>query len=352
METRSAKETEPLLKERSSIIYKLEDRVTRFFNWLLISRGRIPVIHAFTSYGSTRSVRVLGRAVIAKRYDSPLSIYRGIKALFVAKVSNVEVEAKIDGQIVPRKIRTDRNGYIDSSFRLTLPAGEHQISFSIIDELYYKAQQDSELSKGKILVYPQDSKIGVICDLDDTIIKSDLFGWVRAIWLALFSNPREREPVQGMNRFLINIQNHFPNAKFFYVSTTAWNMSYYIKRFLVANRFPFGPLVLRDWGPEGEQGFTSGVEHKLTSIKSLLKRFPETRWILVGDNGQKDCRIYAGLLDSFPNKVRAVFIRQIKKGKQDKILDRASQQVVYGPDGYALRDKFLAIADNLVKILS
>jgi phosphatidate phosphatase APP1 len=349
MPTQIVKKTETPIKEHSSKIYKFQDRITRLFNRILISRGRIPVIHAFTSYGSTKSVRVLGRAVIAKRYDSPLSIYRGIKSLFVANVSNVEVEARIEGKIVPRKIRTDHNGYIDSSFRLNLPAGERQISFSLKDELYYKAQQDSELSKGKILVYPTTSTIGIISDLDDTIIKSDLIGWVRAIWLTLFSNPREREAVQGMNRFLKAIQDQVSNAKFFYVSTTAWNMSYYIKRFLVANGFPFGPLVLRDWGPEGDQGFTSGVEHKLTSIKSLFKRFPQTQWILIGDNGQEDGRIYAQILNTFPNKIRAVFIRQIRKNKLDKNLEPFAERVIYGANGYALRDKFLDISEDLVK---
>jgi phosphatidate phosphatase APP1 len=351
MESRAIKGAEPLAKERISILYKIEDRITRFFNQILIARGRIPVIHAFTSYGSTRLVRILGRAVMAKRYDSPLSIYRGIKSLFVARVSNVEVEVKIDGQTLSRKIRTDNNGYIDANFRVALPAGEHQISLSIIDEMYYKAQQDSELSKGKLLIYPPSSKIGIICDLDDTIIRSDLFGWVRAIWLALFSNPREREPVQGMNRFLMTIQRQFPSAKFFFVSTTAWNMSYYIKRFLVANHFPFGPLVLRDWGFEEEQGFTSGEQHKLTSIRSLFERFPGTQWILIGDNGQSDCRIYADILSAFPHKVRAIFIRQIRKNKRDKSLEAFNERVVYGPDGYELRDKFLDKSKSLVKIL-
>jgi phosphatidate phosphatase APP1 len=338
-------------KEKPTLIFRLGDKISRFVNSVLIRRGRIPVIHAFTSYGSTKSIRVLGRAVIVKRYDSPLSIYRGIKSLLVAEVPNVEVEAKIDGKIVPRKIITDRNGYIDSSFRLSLPPGEHKLSFSIVDDMYYKAQQESELSKGKLLIYPDSSNVGVICDVDDTIIRSDLTGWVRAIWLALFSNPREREPVEGMNTFLRNIQQQFLHSKFFYVSTTAWNMSYYIKRFLVANAFPFGPLVLRDWGPEEDRVFASGVEHKMVSIKSLFRRFPNTQWILIGDNGQKDCKIYSKILETFPNKVQAVFIRKISRTENKQTFSKLGNRIEFGFDGYELKKKFLAMSEELVKIL-
>jgi phosphatidate phosphatase APP1 len=42
-----------------------------------------------------------------------------------------------------------------------------------------------------------------------------------------------------------------------------------------------------------------------------VEDFPEVRWVLVGDDGQHDPEIYAGLVRRRPDRVHAVVIRQL-----------------------------------------
>jgi phosphatidate phosphatase APP1 len=130
-------------------------------------------------------------------------------------------------------------------------------------------------------------------------------------------------------------------------------MSYYIKRFLVANNLPFGPCVLRDWGPEEDRAFTSGKQHKTESIKSLFRRYPESKWILIGDNGQHDPEIYGDLFQAYQKKIQRIIIREFtNKPRSKKLLvskERTQAQVIYGFDGYALSNSFLNDFNNLLK---
>jgi phosphatidate phosphatase APP1 len=119
-------------------------------------------------------------------------------------------------------------------------------------------------------------------------------------------------------------------------------MSYYLKRFLVANGFPFGPCVLRDWGPEEDRAFTSGKQHKIESIKSLFRRFPDSKWILIGDNGQQDPEIYGDLVETHSKKIQEIVIREFTKKSRSLKLQALEnkEQVIYGVDGYALSHLF------------
>ena len=50
---------------------------------------------------------------------------------------------------------------------------------------------------------------------------------------------------------------------------------------------------------------------KGAEIRSILRRFPNRNFILVGDSGERDPEIYGGIARRFPHQVQTIYIRQL-----------------------------------------
>jgi phosphatidate phosphatase APP1 len=149
------------------------------------------------------------------------------------------------------------------------------------------------------------------------------------------------------------------DALMIYLSTGAWNFATHLERFIVEHGFPPGPLLLTDWGPTDAGWFRSGAAHKHAALERLRRDHPSTRWILVGDNGQRDPDIYGAFASAHPEAVLAVAIRELTptqraltSGLQGRTGapaapvagSSAGPRWVTGPDGHALA----AALDGLV----
>ena len=106
-----------------------------------------------------------------------------------------------------------------------------------------------------------------------------------------------------------------PDAPIVYVSTGAWNTAPHLGRFLKRHGYPLGPLLLTDWGPTNTGWFRSGQEHKRACLHRLANEFPNIRWVLVGDDGQHDPKIYGDFAEDRPDRVEAIAIRELTPGR-------------------------------------
>ena len=73
---------------------------------------------------------------------------------------------------------------------------------------------------------------------------------------------------------------------------------------------------MTDWGPTNTGWFRSGQEHKRAALHRLAREFPHIRWILVGDDGQHDPRIYGDFARDRPDLVEAIAIRELTPAEQ------------------------------------
>jgi len=101
-----------------------------------------------------------------------------------------------------------------------------------------------------------------------------------------------------------------------YLSAGAWNTARTLRRFLVRHGYPAGPLLLTDFGPTHTGLFRSGSEHKRTSLERLFEMFPQVRWVLFGDDGQKDPEIYTAAAREHPDAVVAIAIRTMSRAER------------------------------------
>jgi len=153
--------------------------------------------------------------------------------------------------------------------------------------------------------------VGVISDVDDTIMVTQAPRLMKAAYNLLLLNPRKKVPVASMNLLFNRIADMFPDAPFFYLSTSPWNVESSIRHFITNHGFPEGPLLLRDLDPRPKTFIPSGVQHKLEYAEQLMADFPDMKFILIGDDGQKDPTTYATIARRYPGRVLAIGIRQL-----------------------------------------
>ena len=151
----------------------------------------------------------------------------------------------------------------------------------------------------------------MISDVDDTIMVTQVPTLWKAAYNMLLLSPRKRASVPGMAVMYNDIRRMFPDAPFFYLSTSPWNVESSIRNFILDYGFPDGPLLLRDLDPRPKTFVPSGVQHKLEYAEQLMEDFPDMKFILLGDDGQKDPSTYAEIAKRYPGRVLAIGIRQL-----------------------------------------
>jgi phosphatidate phosphatase APP1 len=165
-----------------------------------------------------------------------------------------------------------------------------------------------------VLVPPPGAAFGVISDMDDTVLQSNVASFLRAARLVLLENAHTRMPFPGVAAFYRALQAGTkltgPNP-IFYVSKSPWNLYDVIVQFLERQEIPLGPVLLRDWDLVPERA-TKGF--KTREIEEIFQTYPALPFILIGDTTQKDPEIYRDIVRAFPGRVLAVYIRNVAAG--------------------------------------
>lgn len=326
--------------------------------------GWRPRVIAYTGYGSTSKARVMARMVLRPEgvpADGPLfrslpeqlptSVHqaagiaaqriaeaqRGWRSFVDAPVPYLPVTVRV-GQSTLRT-RADRGGYIDLVVPgHGLPPGLHEVEVQATG---------SAPATGSVLIVPPGPRLGIVCDIDDTVVVSHVPRILVAAYNQLVKYSSAREPVPGMAELLTHVRSRQDGAPVIYLSTGAWNVVPTMRSFLQRHGFPAGPMLMTDWGPTNTGWFRSGIEHKRTQLRRLMLDLPEVRWLLVGDDGQHDPLIYREVARDHAERVSAVAIRRLTTGQkllagtmplepEAHLLGQCPVPVVFGDDGFEL----------------
>ena len=198
--------------------------------------------------------------------------------------------------------RTDSEGY----FRLEIPT-RGRLGPGMWQEVKVELIEPKGAAPavGKVLIPSKRARFAVISDIDDTIVASDVGNKLRMILTAALNNARTRKPFLGVAAFYRAL--HAGVNPFFYVSKSPWNLYAPLIEYLEVQGLPLGPLLLRDFGLRPEK------EHKRKAIEEILATYPKLKFILIGDSGENDPEIYSAVVQRFPERVRAIYIRSVNQ---------------------------------------
>lgn len=301
--------------EAVNLAYQVADRFHEYRENAAIRAGDEPVVVPFVGYGTTSWVRILARALYKttlfhdltetlvgdQRATTPA---RGWRSFTSVPISHAPVRVEIEDQVF--EVATDEGGVLDVPVQIRLSPGQHEVRLST---------RGSEVAVSTVYVVPDGQRIGVVCDVDDTVMVTALPRPLLAAWNSFVLSEHARMPTPGMAVLMERIHRAHPQAPIMYLSTGAWNVAPTLRRFLSRNAYPEGTLLLTDWGPTPTRWFRSGAAHKVNSLRRLAREFPDVRWILIGDDGQRDPDVYNGFALRYPEHVAAILIRNLTVGE-------------------------------------
>ncbi len=309
------------------------DALNRRVAGSLRERGWGTRIVPHTGYGTSGFVRVLGRVLMSRNGgsgdpDDPASarlraaeeVQRGWKAFVTAPAADAPVQVVVNDRTI--STTTDRAGLVDVTVRgHGFTPGWHTVTLS---------SPGAEPVEAPLLVAGTTQRFGIVSDIDDTVLSTSLPRPMVAAWNTFVRSEGTRRAVPGMATFYRELVATHPGAPVVYLSTGAWNTAPGLERFLRRNGFPAGPMLLTDWGPTSTGWFRSGSAHKRAALHRLAREMPHVSWLLIGDDGQHDPRIYTEFAASKPEAVRAIALRELTVSEQ--VL---SNGIPVGPDELA-----------------
>jgi phosphatidate phosphatase APP1 len=166
-----------------------------------------------------------------------------------------------------------------------------------------------------LLIVPDQETLGVISDVDDTVIVSEVQDRSRLLAHTLLENHLQRQPVPGMAELYraLVARNTLPEAApVIYLTASPRQLLPAIRAFLEQNGFPPGPIVARKItdGAGGDPLFDQ-ERYKVERIEQILAELPAARFVLVGDDGERDPEAYQTIRDRHPERIEAVYIRRV-----------------------------------------
>lgn len=169
---------------------------------------------------------------------------------------------------------------------------------------------DGDIRKfaGSVHLAPKSPPVvRVISDVDDTIKISQVRDKPQLL-LNTFCRPFR--PVPGMADLYRAWAEQ--DARFHYVSASPWQLYPPLAEFIREHTFPAGSFHMKHFRPTDHTALNlvgPQVDYKREVITSLFNKFPRDRFVLVGDSGEQDARIFADLARENPRLASHILIR-------------------------------------------
>jgi phosphatidate phosphatase APP1 len=319
-----------------------------------IDRDSVQIV-GYRGYGTNERALVLGRVLQDEGIRAPhpeqsrwrnlISTLRRIESdpLPFARV-RVRLAAARDGR--REEIIADDEGFLRhwlTASESLSPPGWHTIDLDLADP----PNGQPVRATAQILTPAPTARFGVVSDMDDTVLQSEVTSFLRAARMVLLENALTRLPFPGVAAFYRALARGATGGAesnpIFYVSSSPWNLYDVIDGFLEAQRIPVGPLLLRDWdlGKLNERH----ARHKGDVIREIFNTYPELPFLLVGDSGQEDPEIYTEIVREHPGRVNAVYIRNVNPNPERSERIRAlAREVAEAGSTLVLADDTVAVA--------
>lgn len=316
-------------------------------------------IVTYRSYGTVNRLHLKGRVIKNKGVGSAagketgwnnlLSMYKRFKS---DEVPHAELKIHFNG--TSHLVTTDNEGYFILDLNTTVPLQGDSMWLEAEVELVKSPYSFSPglKSTAHMLIPPADAEYGIISDIDDTVVKTTATNLLAMSRNTFFHNAHSRLPFAGVSEFYKSLQlgrNGKRNNPFFYVSSSPWNLYDLLIDFLDLNDIPEGPLLLRDFGLDVNKKSSDHMGHKFHEIRNILLTYPHLNFVLVGDSGQEDPKIYRAVVSEFPGRILVAYIRDVQLPDREKIAIEISRELVTDKVEMIIVDNTVEAAEHAAK---
>lgn len=347
-----------LLRKTVNKIEQSADNLLRRIRRRLYRNTPVTII-PFIAYGNVHHIRLRGRVLEndtvrpARDGDNALhNLWNIVRRFNSDELPHVQLTARFQEQ--EKTITTDEEGffYVEFDIDQALEGIHHTATFHFQDE------RRKSHAEGIIFVAPADAQFVVVSDMDDTVIRSNVTNIIKLLANTLFKNARTRLPFAGVAEFYRALQAGTKNTfnPIYYVSNSPYNLYTLLQDFFTVRNIPLGPIFLRDFGFT-RRYIGAAKNDKALQIMRLLELHPDLPFILIGDSGEHDPDIYAEIVRQYPGRIIAIYIRDVRPGKNWKLnihVRQVKQEIKkYGLDMLLIPDTSVAarhaLAMNLIQ---
>lgn len=281
------------------------------------------MVAGYRSYGNAERVLVRGRAMenegVTPAGDGD-SLWRNLvnsyRRIESDPLPNARVRVTVGGATAD--LTADDEGFFSAWVDVDGPAATASGWIPIGLELLSPVEAGPPVvGETEALLAPPTARFITISDMDDTVLQSHVTSLVQAFRTVLLGNARTRLPFPGVAAFYRALHAGASGVEqnpVFYVSSSPWNLYDLLIDFLEHQGIPRGPLTLRDWDLNREALGRSRLHRfKDAAIREIMGAYPTLPVILVGDSSQQDPEIYRDVVREFPERVLAIYIRDVKR---------------------------------------
>jgi phosphatidate phosphatase APP1 len=296
--------------------------------------NRAIIVRPYRWYGTRDTLRVRGRVLRHNKlrgaadgdswFDDLRNSYRRFNS---DEVAYAQLEARFGATVV--SLSADKEGYFSAEIEGMVSAENniwHPVHITVTDPVVHA---EPATAIAQVLVPPSTARFGIISDVDDTILQTHANTIFKFFQVTFLQNASKRLPFAGVAAFYRALQSGIgdENNPIFYVSSSPTNLYDLLTDFMALQEIPPGPICLRDIGIDENKFLMSGHhDHKWKHITGIMDTYPELPFVLIGDSGQKDPEIYAEVVQRYPGRVLAVYIRDVtKKGRDGEVVEIAGE---------------------------
>jgi phosphatidate phosphatase APP1 len=201
----------------------------------------------------------------------------------------------------------DKHGFVMLKLPAGLRPGVLDVTLNVTTEGWTSPPATLEVE-----VFDDSAGLGVISDIDDTLVDSGVTDKPELIRNTLFHSKWEIKTFplapETVSALAGKGADGLPKVPLFYLSGSPWGLHSRISELFDRVGFPHGVMILRRYSQEPVR---DPAAFKYPHLKDLFEAFPHKTWILLGDSGEKDPEVYAKMRGEYPGRERAEYIHLV-----------------------------------------
>lgn len=236
---------------------------------------------------------------------------RRVNLLIADNEAGNEIVISIAGQqvVLPE---SGSNGHFFTEILLSVADVAPYLDNDILNFSAIVSASDKRRFTGQIKLVPAEG-ISIISDIDDTVKISHVTDHKKLFDYTFY---KDFSAAPGMAAKYQQWSKQ--NVSFHFVSSSPWHLYAPLREFLLdetsSDKFPWATFDLKMVRLKDESImnlFKKGNETKPLQIEPILNRYPNRTFILIGDSGEQDPEVYAGLIRKYPTQIISIFIRNV-----------------------------------------
>ncbi len=293
--------------------------------------GRLQIM-PFIGYGTSHELILKGRVLRDKNISAPMgsaslltNLVDTYKRFQSDEIPGATVRARF--QDASTEVVTNVEGFFEFHLKpgVLAESDDHVylVDLALVDypgKALNPVEPAEFTAQGQVIVPPSGAEFGVISDIDDTVLRSNVTHWISLVRNTFLENAHTRLPFEGVAKLYQALRRGASGANFnpiFYVSSSTWNLYDLLHDFFVVREIPLGALFLSEYNLDEETFiFQNRRKHKLNAIETILSAYPDLSFVLIGDSAEKDPLVYRDVVRQAPERIRAIYIRAASRSRR------------------------------------